>query len=137
MAVDTRVAPTLQDPTTRALWIGAVLAFGVGDVVTTRAGFAIDPGPATSSEANPVARAILEQFGFAGLVAWKVVVLVLFFLLFRSIPREFRAGVPIGLIVLGLGITAFNINQIQQAGGLDLSSRGLAASARRPTEPSL
>lgn len=86
-------------------WVVAVLAFGLGDAVTTLLGFRVGlvetsplyQGLETASDPVPVV------FGM------KIVVFGLAFLCYRLTPRDARIGIPIGLALLGSAVTAYNL----------------------------
>lgn len=86
-------------------WLVAVLFFGVGDVVTTGVGvelFAV-------AEQNPVPAMVLQRYGVPGVVGLKLLVIACFGLLWRAFPRPYCAGIPLGLAVIGLAVTAWNL----------------------------
>jgi hypothetical protein len=86
------------------LWLLAVLLFGVGDLATTI--YFLSQG--MNFEGNPIAVMVL-QHGYTYLVAWKVVVFAMFYVLYRGVPRNFQSGVPFGLALIGFLITVWNI----------------------------
>lgn len=86
------------------LWLGAVLFFGVGDVVTTAVGLSV-PGVV---EADPIARPLLREFGLAALLALKAAAFGACYLGWAIVPRPYCRGVPLGLAGLGLVVTAWN-----------------------------
>ena len=57
------------DPHT-AMWVAAVVTFGVGDVITTHHGIQMG----SVEEGHPLSKAVLDQGGTAGMVAVKVAV---------------------------------------------------------------
>lgn len=85
-------------------WILAVLTFGIGDVLSTW-WFLQQPG---NVEDSPVALAVIDSIGVVGLIVWKLVVLAVFYAIYRYSPKNWRAGVPIGLAVLGSVVIAWN-----------------------------
>lgn len=86
------------------LWLVAVLFFGVGDLVTTAVGLSV-PGVV---EVDPVARQLLAQFGLPALLALKAVALAGGYVAWTLVPHPYRKGVPLGLIALGVAVTAWN-----------------------------
>jgi hypothetical protein len=75
-----------------------------GDVLTTSAGLRTG----LTRELNPIARYGYERYGIAGLVALKLLYIVI----------AFAAG-SWGLLIaglLGVGLTVFNMNQLRKAG---------------------
>lgn len=82
----------------------AVALYGVGDLLTTVVG--LHGGRAT--EAGPIASMLVEGYGVAAVVPLKVGSLLLFYLLWRAVPRPHAVGVPLALAVLGALLTAWN-----------------------------
>ena len=66
------------------LWAVAVLAWGVGDMVTTHYALATVP---TAYESTPAVAAVLEVAGVAGHVGFKSFWLALGYLYYRRVPR--------------------------------------------------
>jgi len=95
--------PRLDYPT--VAWVGAVLMFGVGDVVTTVVGIS----QAGAVEASPTVGPVVETFGLWVLVPLKAGILVAFYGLFRLAPDEHRAGVPFGLMEVGAAAVGWNL----------------------------
>ena len=85
-------------------WAGAVLLFGVADLVTTFVGIGIFG----AVEANPVVAPAVETVGLWTLVPLKTLVLLGFWFTFASVPEEYRAGVPLGLTLLGSFVATWN-----------------------------
>lgn len=90
---------------TDELWVYALLTYVVGDLVTTFVGLQYTP----LTEIGPLPAAILSEFGFGGLVVTKLLFLGLFVLLWRVAPRPASVGVPLALVIVGTGITVWNI----------------------------
>lgn len=84
-------------------WHGALLTFGVGDVLTT----VVFLSTGMNFEGNPVAQDLLGH-GLWILPVWKAGVLAAFYALYRAAPRTARVGIPLGLTLLGTLITAWN-----------------------------
>lgn len=91
-------------PTDTALWAGAVALFGIGDVVTTTVGLS-----AGAAEANPAILATLGATGLVGMVAAKSVAFGLFAAGYYAVPTEYRTGIPLGLVLLGLSVVVWNL----------------------------
>jgi hypothetical protein len=91
------------------LWAGALLAFVVGDWVTTRRGRAA----AHVHERNPVARRVVKMLGFdAGLLAVKAVALAVGaagYLYARAVDWPFPELFPLVFLVVGLVVTGWNL----------------------------
>jgi hypothetical protein len=88
-----------------ALWLLAVVFFGVGDVVTTSIGLEM----ASVHEAGPLTSLFLAQYGYAAMIGVKVLVLCGFYFLWRFAPRGYRVGVPLGLAGLGVFVVWWNL----------------------------
>lgn len=90
---------------TAYLWLGAVLFFVVGDVVTTSVGLGLDP----IVELGPVVGPLIARYGLAVMIALKVGVVGLCYGLYCCVPRPHDVGVPLGLALLGLVVTGWNL----------------------------
>ena len=86
------------------LWVLAVLTFGVGDVVTTVAGLGLG-----AVESSPSGELVLRVAGVPGMIAWKAGALVLFAAIAAGAPREWRVGVPLGVVLSGTAVTTWNL----------------------------
>lgn len=94
------------DDSERLAWASGTVLWGAGDVATTTAGLTVG-----AVERSPVGAATIAEFGLAGLLAHKLAALALFaalFLCWRRFGRRTALGVPIGLALLGVGLTAWN-----------------------------
>jgi len=89
----------------RELWVYALLMYVVGDLVTTFVGLQYTP----LTEIGPLPAALLSEFGFGSLVVTKLVFVGLFALLWRVAPRPASVGVPLALVIVGTGITVWNL----------------------------
>ena len=98
-----RVAASLND-STMDLWFMALLGFGLGDLVTTMAGFSVE----SVAEVGPFVAPLVNQFGFSGLVGVKAFTFVLAGLGWWITPRPYDVGVPLGLAILGGIVTVWN-----------------------------
>ena len=87
------------------LWILAIVFFGIGDLVTTYVGLSLG----RAVEVGPVAVIASKQFGIAVLLPLKLLTFGLAYLLWRVTPRPYRIGVPLGLAILGIMVTVWNI----------------------------
>lgn len=103
----TRVGPSPAVTwwTSHRLWLVSVLTFGVGDLVTTGVGVSMD----SIVEAGPVAAHLLQRHSFAALLFLKVAVLYAAFAVWRVMPRPDRVGIPAGLSLVGLLVSAWNL----------------------------
>ena len=87
------------------LWSVSVLTFGIGDVFTTL--FFISAG--VNFEGNPLAAFVFQEYGLLWMLPWKVLVFGLFYAGYRIAPRNYRIGVPLGLSVIGVVISVWNV----------------------------
>lgn len=89
---------------TPALWLLAVLTFGMTDIVTTYIGLSYG----LAYEASPLAAMIFDDHRFGYIYIAKAAVFVLFYLVWRFVPRPYNVSVPLGLSIIGIVITAWN-----------------------------
>jgi len=104
------VLPADLDPET-ALWVGALLTFGVGDVATTHIGLQQEG----VEESHPLSEVVLGVGGSEAMVAVKALAFGVAWVGYQRTPEEYRAGIPLGLLLLGLFIVANNAAVIQEA----------------------
>jgi hypothetical protein len=86
------------------LWQLSIAFFVVGDIATTLIGLRL-PGV---SEAGPLIRHVLSEFGLAGVVALKSVFVAGTYVVAAQISGLHRVSLPLGLSVTGVGVTAWN-----------------------------
>ena len=86
------------------LWVFAILTFGVGDVVTTAAGLSLG-----AVESHPLSEIVLTAAGIPGMIAWKALTLAAFVGFAAAVPRQWRVGVPIGVVLWGAVVTTWNL----------------------------
>ena len=89
-------------------WIVAILFYGFGDIITTLAGLQI----AGITEGGPLVALIVDQHGPGFIYVVKVTTIALFYLLWKVIPRPYRIGIPIGVSLVGIGVTVWNVGMI-------------------------
>ena len=89
---------------TPVLWALAVALYGVGDLLTTLVGLY----GGRAAEAGVVASVLVESYGVVAVVPLKLGSFVLFYLVWRAVPVPHAVGVPLGLAILGLLLTAWN-----------------------------
>jgi hypothetical protein len=89
----------------RAVWLVALLAYGVGDLATTTVGLSLG----RVAEAGPLATRTLARWGWPGLVGLKSAVLAGFFLLWYAVRTPGRVAVPLALAVVGVCVTVWNV----------------------------
>ncbi|MDR5672513.1 hypothetical protein RH858_05030 [Halalkaliarchaeum sp. AArc-GB] len=87
------------------LWLVAVAFFGIGDLVTTAIGLQLQ----YVVEVGPVVGEVIKIYGATAMVWLKVLVFVLCYGLWRIVPEPHRVGVPLGLAVLGVLVTLWNL----------------------------
>jgi hypothetical protein len=88
-----------------ALWATGILCFGVGDLLTTVLGLQVDG----VTERNAVPAVLIEQYGFAAMVGLKLLAFGGCYVLWRVARRPHRLGVPLGLALLGVAVTLWNL----------------------------
>lgn len=93
------------------LWLVAVLFFGIGDAASTSIGLGI-PG---ISEGNPVVKPLVRRHGLVAIVGLKLVVFGGSYALWKLIPRPYCLGVPLGLSVMGVSVTVWNLGVLVTA----------------------
>lgn len=92
------------DRSTGTLWAIALLFFGAGDLLTTGIGLA----SGSAAEVGPFVLHLIEQYGLAAMPPMKAVAFLCCYGLWRVTPRPQAVGVPLGLAVLGVLVTAWN-----------------------------
>ncbi|AAY24941.1 ORF 15 [Haloarcula hispanica virus SH1] len=98
------------DPETAA-WAVALLTFGIGDVATTHVGLQLDG----VEEEHPLSEKVLGVGGTEAMIGVKAVAFALAWVAYQRTPEEYRAGIPIGLALLGVYIVANNAAVLQEA----------------------
>lgn len=98
----------------RTLWTLAVTFFVVGDLVTTSIG--VSSGQI--AEVGPLGDPIVSRYGLPGMVALKLVVIGLSYLAWRVVPAPDRIGIPLGLLLVGVLVTVWNIFVVFSTSGL-------------------
>lgn len=86
------------------VWLGAVATYGLGDVLTTALFLSME----MNHESHPVVASAIGDLGLWILLPWKLAVLAAFVALYRFSPEDVRIGVPVGLLLLGSLIVAWN-----------------------------
>jgi len=98
----------------KAVWIGVILFFVVGDIATTYIGLSLP----FIGEAGPVAAPLYYSYGFGSLILLKVGFTGFMYLLWRQIGSLSRIGIPLGLATVGLFATVWNGYQILTVMGI-------------------
>lgn len=96
------------------LWLVAFVFFGVGDVATTALGLTIEG----VVEISPTVGPHLVAYGIGAMVALKLALFAGAFLLWRYVPRPHCLGIPLGLALVGVGVTGWNLGVIVVAASL-------------------
>jgi hypothetical protein len=92
----------------RELWVLAVLFFGVGDLLTTGIGLSVNG----VSEIAPVVKVTITHYGLLALVLLKVLGITWAYALWTVVPRPYRVGIPLGLTIIGIPVTAWNVHVV-------------------------
>ena len=87
------------------LWVGAIVFFGAGDVITTIFGLSFQP----VVEVGPIVELFIHEFGMIAIIFLKIGVFIFGYLLWRVAPAPHNTGVPLGLSSLGVLVTGWNL----------------------------
>ena len=87
------------------LWGLALLFFCVGDVATTHVGLSTHG----VVEAGPVVAPLLRDHGLAAMVLLKGLVVGVAYAVARAVPDPQSVGVPLGLALVGVLVTGWNL----------------------------
>lgn len=91
----------------RLILVGTAFYFFVlGDLITTLIGLSVSP---KIYESNPVIASIIQGNPILILVPIKLLVFGLFYGGYKIVPKPHNLGIMIGLSLLGLGITTYNL----------------------------
>lgn len=90
------------------LWAVSILFFGIGDIVSTMIGL----NNGQLAEVGPLVAPIIAEYGFSALLGLKLATFGLCYGLWKVTPHPHRVGVPLGLAVLGVLVTAWNTTLI-------------------------
>jgi hypothetical protein len=97
------VDPSRVDGAT--LWVLGVLFFGVGDLATTAVGL----GTESATERNVVPALLVDRYGIVALLGLKLLAFGVCYVLWRVAGQPYRLGVPLGLSLLGVVATGWNL----------------------------
>ena len=86
-------------------WILAVVCYGVIDVVLTA--YFIET--ASAVEQHPIAAVAIERIGLWTLVLLKTIAIAAAYAAYRKLPNPYASGFPVGLLVLGMFLTGWNM----------------------------
>lgn len=103
--------PAGSQDLTPTVWLLAIVTFGLGDILTTIAGLHMS----IIVEASPVAAQIIGANGLGFIYVVKLSTFVIFYLLWKFSPDPHRIGIPLGLSLLGVVVTTWNLSVIFQA----------------------
>jgi hypothetical protein len=93
------------DDLNSSLWRIAVGFYLFGDLITTSLGLPIKH----IAEIGPITSIVYREFGLAALILLKLAVLLAAGVSFRAIPSPYRLGIPLGLSVVGVPVTLWNL----------------------------
>ena len=100
-----RPGELLHGGTRTTLWWVTLLFFCVGDVVTTHVGLSIHG----VVEMGPLVAPVLREHGVAAMVVLKGTTVGLFYVAAQAIPEPHAVGVPLGLAIVGVLVTGWNL----------------------------
>ncbi|MEF8780440.1 MAG: hypothetical protein V5A46_07155 [Haloferacaceae archaeon] len=89
----------------RLLWVVAIAFFGIGDLATTVVGLQFG----RVAEVGPLTVRFVRQYGATGMLGLKALAFGCCYGLWRLTPRPYDVGVPLGLAVLGVLVTVWNL----------------------------
>lgn len=92
------------------LWLLAGLSFGFGDAVTTIVGLRVTG----VYEMHPIAAYLFQYSTLGTIIVLKTIVFGICYVLWKRTPRPHRLGVPLGLITVGVPVTAWNLHVLLQ-----------------------
>lgn len=114
------VAPVIETLDESVIWISdhslhvwslAILFYGIGDITTTFIGLSITG----IVEVGPVAAPLLRKFGFQFMIVLKAVFFAGCLLCWRLAPDPPAVGIPLGLSILGILVSVWNLGVILTA----------------------
>jgi len=91
-----------------AFWAIPILFYGFGDILTTLIGLRMQ----LATEAAPISALLIETHGAGFIYVTKICTLGLFYFLWKAVPHPHRIGIPIGLSLVGIAVTGWNIGVI-------------------------
>lgn len=86
------------------LWVGAVVFYAIGDLLTTGYGLTI----AQVAERGPLTLLLYRRFGLLALIPLKTAVMLGAYLCFLLLPDPHNLGIPLGLAAVGVFVTLWN-----------------------------
>lgn len=94
-------------------WLFGVLFFGVGDLTTTAVGL----GTGNVTERNVVPALLIDRHGIVALFGLKLLAFGVCYAFWRVADRPSRLGIPLGLALLGVFVTGWNLRVLFAAVG--------------------
>jgi hypothetical protein len=88
------------------IWVFATGFYLVGDLILTFVGLNMG-----LSETGPLAEPVVKTFGFTGLVVTKSLSILLFYALYRILPK-WNKIVPVLVLVDGMMVCIWNLGEI-------------------------
>ncbi|MCL9816836.1 hypothetical protein [Natronocalculus amylovorans] len=98
-------------PHERALWLCAIVFYGIGDTVTTMWGLSTGG----VAEIGPIVGPLVDGYGTLGLFTAKIGSFVVFFGVWKLLWLPLRLAIPLALSVVGVGVTVWNLFAIVPA----------------------
>lgn len=89
----------------KVFWVSGILLFGLGDFSTTVLGLYTK----SLTEVNLIPNIIYNMLGVFGLLLIKIITLFVFYLFWKMSPKKYRIGIPIGITIVGIVITTWNL----------------------------
>lgn len=94
----------------RILWYSAIVSYGLGDIVTTIYGLVYYD---SIEESHTYMNMLIQHLGLSAIIIWKMVVIGLFIWFYRKVPKPYDLGILIGLNLVGVAITIWNISRLK------------------------
>jgi len=88
----------------KRLWAGAILTFGIGDIVTTFIGVQYTQ----AYEAHPITHIAFQMYGLQVMLLGKFIVFAVAFIFWVKMRRELSWLLPLCLCIFGIIITSWN-----------------------------
>ncbi|QSG16033.1 hypothetical protein [Halapricum desulfuricans] len=108
------ISPSIELSPDRSIWVTAILFYGVGDVVTTSIGVGMEG----LTETGPLLAFLIEQYDldlvatFVAAVGVKAAFLGGCYAVWMRLPRPQCVSVPLGLALVGIPVTAWNLYHV-------------------------
>lgn len=108
------IASSVEPSQDRSIWVTAILFYGVGDVVTTSIGIGMEG----LTEMGLLLAFLIEQYDldvvatFVAAVGVKVAFFGGCYAVWVLLPRPQCVSVPLGLALVGISVTAWNLYHV-------------------------